>query len=320
MPCHQKGQVELESLILKRTDDLTKTKKELVDVNQELAENARLSGMAEIASGVLHNIANALNSAGTSIDVIGKIFREPTSARVIKKIVDLVDANSDNFGSFLTRDTRGQKLPSALETLSMILEKNRQVFFSEFDTFMQQMKHIEEIVNDQKNMGWAERSQEVVDVNLLIRNALQMTMRRLERMNIEVHTDFSPVPLTLLNPSDFLQVIANLIKNAHEAMQDNPPGRPRRLELRTALAMENQIRIEVADSGPGFGPDALSTIFDFGFTTKQNGHGFGLHYSNAIIKRMNGEISAKNRSTQEGAVFSILIPIVRETTQVPQEK
>jgi len=203
-----------------------------------------------------------------------------------------------------------------LETLSTIVQKNRDIFKSEFDTFFGQMKHIEEIVLDQKDMGWAQRSQEIVDVNLLIKNALQMNTHRLEHLGIETVTEFSPVPLTSLNPSDFLQVMANLIKNACEAIVEGPSDRSRRLEIRTFLVSQSRIRIEVGDSGPGFDPAHLAELFEYGFTTKNEGHGFGLHYSAAIINQMNGEISAHNGGPNMGAVFSIVIPIVRDEAQI----
>lgn len=312
---HQKRQAELEALVHKRIEALDQIKRELVLVNQELAENARLSGMAEIASGVLHNIANALNSAGTSVDIMGKLFREPTSTRVINRIVDLLRDHQDHLGHFLTHDERGRKLPNALVTLSDLLEKNRHVFRGEFDTFRQQMHHIEEIVRDQKDRGWAQRSQEIVDVNLLIKNALHMNARRLERLDVDVTMGLSPVPLTSLNPSDFLQVVGNLIKNACDAIEDTPANRARRLEIRTLLAPDGHIHLHVADSGPGIDEAHVAHLFQYGFTTKKEGHGFGLHYSARLVEQMNGIISVKNGAPDMGAIFTVSIPVVRDHSQ-----
>ncbi|MET3454630.1 MULTISPECIES: sensor histidine kinase [Pseudomonas] len=104
------------------------------------------------------------------------------------------------------------------------------------------------------------------------------------------------------------QVLINLLRNALDAMADQPI---KRLEVR--LEADEQLwRLSVSDSGTGIAEEHLAQVFDPFFTTKAvgDGLGLGLAVSFAIIHESGGRLSADNH--EHGAVFCVTLPIDQE--------
>ena len=109
-----------------------------------------------------------------------------------------------------------------------------------------------------------------------------------------------------------LQILVNLISNATHAMRACP-GRQHCLTLRIGLAedMEGWVRLQVHDTGVGIKPEHLTHIFSQGFTTKEDGHGLGLHSSAVAAKLMGGTLTAHSPGEDDGATFTLELPIER---------
>jgi two-component system C4-dicarboxylate transport sensor histidine kinase DctB len=104
------------------------------------------------------------------------------------------------------------------------------------------------------------------------------------------------------------QVLINLLRNALDAMVDQPL---KRLEVR--LEADEQLwRLTVSDSGTGIAEEHLAQVFDPFFTTKAvgDGLGLGLAVSFAIIHESGGRLTADNH--EHGAVFCVSLPIDQE--------
>ena len=103
-----------------------------------------------------------------------------------------------------------------------------------------------------------------------------------------------------------LQVLINLLSNAKHALLDSQ-REDRRIVVRSRLR-EGAIRIEVEDNGVGISPDNLERIFRFGFTTKDKGHGFGLHGSALAAKQLRGSLIVHSEGVGRGAMFALELP------------
>jgi signal transduction histidine kinase len=104
-----------------------------------------------------------------------------------------------------------------------------------------------------------------------------------------------------------LQIILNLISNAKYAVNDNPAGE-RRLVVRLERPADDRFRVQVSDNGMGIAPELLTKIFQHGFTTRKEGHGFGLHSCALAARALGGSLVAQSDGPGKGATFTLELP------------
>ena len=111
-----------------------------------------------------------------------------------------------------------------------------------------------------------------------------------------------------------LGIIVNLITNAKDAVVESSSTK-REVRVSTRLDGREMVVIEVSDSGVGIAPDDMVRIFSYGFTTKVDGHGFGLHRSALIAREMGGGVRVKSEGIGMGATFQLEVPLSGESSQ-----
>lgn len=297
----------LERQVEARTRELAAMNEEVLLVNRQLAESARLAGMAESATNLLHNVGNALNSALTSAELMIENIQDEAGARLLNRIETLVEKNQHDPDYFAANDM-GKRLPSALTEVSQILIDTRREAVHELQSFTRNIEFIGEILANQETFDQEHRPIEAVDINLLVEDALQMNGNLIRNGNIELIEDFETLPLVHLCKSDFLQIVSNLVKNACEAIAMNPADQEPRLTVRTTLQEQGWVALIIKDSGVGVEPEHLQKLFQYGFTTKPKGHGFGLHYCANVLKAMGGDIAVSSDGKGKGTTFTLLFP------------
>jgi signal transduction histidine kinase len=91
--------------------------------------------------------------------------------------------------------------------------------------------------------------------------------------------------------------------------------RPHQMTLRVNVTDQRKLRICVQDQGEGIAAENLTRIFSHGFTTRKDGHGFGLHSCVLAAKEMGGSLTAHSDGPGKGATFALELPIqVEEET------
>lgn len=302
---------ELKRAVDLSTAKLQEVEQELVEVNQELEYGARKAGLVRMASGILHNIANALNSIRISVLELQRIVSDPTAERVLKKIADLLSEREADLGAFVSSDPQGKKLFPGLHQMCHIMRRRDHEIESELERLRRQVSHVMDIIRDQQDAAHNRRARVPTDLNEAIQGVLGMNAPRLRDGEIETRLDLDEdLPSIPLYRSEFVQVINNLIKNACEAMQFTPLHRHRVITFRTRQVSESAVQIDIEDTGTGIDLEHMEQIFVFGFTTKKTGHGFGLHHSAAVVREHGGLIGGENGPDPEGgARFWIQLPI-----------
>jgi PAS domain S-box-containing protein len=286
------------------------TEQALEKANRELRAMSRKAGMAEIANNVLHNVGNALNSVNVSAGLIAGRIRD-SKTQGLAKAVQLINEHAMDLGDFLTRDERGKAFPGYLNKLVAALAEEKQSITDELGSLIKGIDHIKDIVATQQTYSGATSLVEPVQINDLMEDALRMNTASIAWHKITVLKDFADVPLLLLDKHLVLQILVNLIGNAKHAM-DGVSDRSHQITLRVNIAEppdEPRLTIRVEDNGEGIGPENLARLFAHGFTTRKNGHGFGLHSCALAAKEMFGTITAHSDGLGKGAAFTLSLPV-----------
>ena len=103
-----------------------------------------------------------------------------------------------------------------------------------------------------------------------------------------------------------LQILVNLITNARQAMKECPK---KILTLGIQATIGATARISIQDTGCGIAPENMTRVFAHGFTTKKNGHGFGLHSSALAAREMKGSLTVHSDGPGHGAIFTLELPL-----------
>jgi C4-dicarboxylate-specific signal transduction histidine kinase len=222
-----------------------------------------------------------------------------------------MNEHAADLGDFLSRDAKGRLLPGYLNQLVAALATERQSVVEELGSLTASVDHIKDIVATQQSYAGAASVVEAVQVRELLEDALRMNAGALEQHQVTVIREFADVPLLMLDKSRVLQILVNLIRNAEQAM-DGVTEHSHQMTLRMGVADPpdgRSLRIRVADEGQGIAPENLARLFVHGFTTRKNGHGFGLHSCALAAKEMGGTLTAQSDGLGKGAAFTLELPI-----------
>jgi signal transduction histidine kinase len=287
--------------------------RELKEAQAELVSTARQAGMAEIAINVLHNVGNVLNSVNVSANLVSSRVRA-SKAKGLSKAVQLLNEHAADLGDFLTRDEKGKLLPDYLNKVAAALAAEQQDIIEELEQLTKNVDHIKDIVTAQQSHAGASSVVETVQMQDLIEDALRMNTVSLSRHHIKVVKELADVPALRLDKARLLQILVNLIRNAKQAMS-GVVDRPHQMTLRVNVTDQRKLRICVQDQGEGIAAENLTRIFSHGFTTRKDGHGFGLHSCVLAAKEMGGSLTAHSDGPGKGATFALELPIqVEEET------
>jgi PAS domain S-box-containing protein len=277
----------------------------LSEMHRNLVEASRRAGMAEIATGVLHNVGNALNSVNVSASVVTERLHGLRVASMTRA-AELLEEHTANLGSFFATDPRGQQFPAYLKALASQFTKERESVLAEMDTLCQSVEHIKAVVSMQQRHARSADVAELLPVPELLDDALRLHALSFERAGIQVRREYAQVPPVWVDRHKLLQILVNLLGNARQALAAS--GRAdKQLTVRVALAGD-RLRIDVVDNGEGIAPEHLARLFTQGFTTKKDGHGFGLHISALAAEEMQGSLSCASAGRDQGATFTLELP------------
>jgi signal transduction histidine kinase len=294
--------LHLEELVEQRTLELKKTKDRLVDAS-------RKAGMAEVATGVLHNVGNILNS----VNVAGGLIKDMVSGLHIESLqraVTMMQEHAEDLGAFVTQDKKGMMLPKYLAGLADTLEHERSGVLGKVDDLTQKVDQIKVIVSLQQSYAGLGGATEKCVLKDIIEDAIQINMAALERHRTELRRDFHTTPELLIEKQKVIQILVNLLSNAKYAMK--PLAEDQRIiTVRTRVADENNVEIIVEDNGVGIPQENLTRIFQYGFTTRKEGHGFGLHSSANAATELGGTLQAHSDGAGAGAKFVLKIPVLQ---------
>jgi C4-dicarboxylate-specific signal transduction histidine kinase len=262
--------------------------------------------MAEVATGVLHNVGNVLNSLGVSATLVLAGLRDSRVGNV-QRLAKLLSEQGDRLGEFLKNDPRGREVRGYLTNLGENLCAENRALLADTQAIAVHVEHIGKIVAAQQSYARRGGVTEDIDVTELVDKAIALNFT--DSPEVTVTRDYQFAPRLTLDRHKLIQILGNVLSNARHALRDQPAGQ-QMLTVRIRSIMAESFAIDVEDSGIGIETAVLQRLFEFGFTTKKDGHGFGLHASANLAKELGGELSAHSNGPGRGARFSLRIPLL----------
>jgi signal transduction histidine kinase len=262
--------------------------------------------MAEVATGVLHNVGNVLNSVNVSASVLDDQLAN-SCLRDLRDVAALLQAHAADTAEFIARDPHGQPLPDLVIQLSEHLDAEHRNWRREVQSVASNIEHIKEIVAMQQSYARVAGMIERLAPRDLFEDAVHMNERALARHGIALERDYQPVPLVEVDKHKVLQILVNLVRNAKYAVEELPPA-DRRIRLQLVPLPSGRVQFVVSDNGVGIPPENLNRIFSLGFTTRPDGHGFGLHTGALAARELGGSLTVRSDGPGCGATFTLELP------------
>ncbi|GAA5520776.1 ATP-binding protein [Aliifodinibius salicampi] len=288
---------------------LNETVQELHATRDELVHKAHKAGMADLATGVLHNIGNILNSVNISTNQIKQTLTH-SSLSDFKKANELLDSHKDNLEEFIIEDPRGKKLLKYYQKLEEPLEAEHKKLKTHCKRLNQKIQLMIEVIDTQQDYARVGRLNEQVQLEQIVEDTLTLQAGSIDRHSLDIVKDFGETQPVIVQKSKLIHILINLFKNAKEAMADNL-SHDKEIIIRT-YQDEEHVYLSISDKGEGITSENRSKIFNHGFTTKTEGHGYGLHSCANYMSEMDGKIRVESEGIGKGATFILVFPRSKE--------
>jgi two-component system, NtrC family, sensor kinase len=309
----QQSKETLEQRVLARTVELEeqiqakeRAHAELAAMQQTLMDLSRRSGMAELATGVLHNVGNALNSVNVSATLVADRFRQSRLPN-LARLASLMREHKSDLPDFLSRDPSGSLIPHYIIEVCAHLHEEHNGLIDELESMTRSVEHVKDIVSLQQAYTRVGGVTETLSLATVVEESIRLMEGQLTRSRITLKKELTEIPPMPMDRHKILQILTNLLKNAEESIRQ--AGEKSGLILvRLLPSGPEKVLVQVLDNGVGIEAAELNQLFTFGYTTKHDGHGFGLHASAISAKQMGGMLSAQSPGRGQGATFTLELP------------
>ena len=278
---------------------------ELERVHKQLMSASRQAGMAEVATNVLHNVGNILNSVNISASLVIERVKQ-SKAPGVSKLAALLREKGAAVGEFIAQDERGKRIPEYLASLGEQLTNDQKMTLEELASLRDNMEHIKDTVAMQQSYAKLCGVTETVAVVDLVEDSLRLNAGAFVRHGVTLHREFSEVPAITVDKHKVLQILVNLVRNAKYACDES--GRADKLITLRIEKAPAGVRICVIDNGVGIPAENMPRLFTHGFTTRVDGHGFGLHSGALAAQELGGSLLVKSDGLGQGATFILELP------------
>jgi C4-dicarboxylate-specific signal transduction histidine kinase len=295
---------EFEALQLEVRDRLAA--EEALRQNQHAMNRlSREAGMAEVASGVIHNIGNTLTSISISSDLVATRLAN-ARRRPLETLGRLLDPASPHTDALFTAHPEGPELRALLAKITQTLATDLEETGRLVGILQAGNSHLKRIVATQQSLA---RNRHLLET-FMLRDALQEALllaRTLSRHHAPIDDCPANDTLVYADRSLVVHILLNLLINAHDAIGSHGPAKPR-ITLTIGEPQAGLLPITVTDNGEGICSERILSIFTYGFTTKAHGNGFGLHNSANAARMLGGDLFVTSPGPGCGASFTLRLP------------
>lgn len=304
----EKSQVLSQQLkaLRKEVQEREAAEQRLRENNREMMRLSREAGIAEVATGVLHNIGNALNSINVSTELLSSQVHEQyrVTATTLK---DFFTTPPENAAAVFSSHPVGPGVLNFAASLARLIVQQIEEASRELAALRTGVLHLKDIVSRQQSLAKTATLSESFDLNEALQDALLLSKADTSLVDLAVEHRTRGPAKAFADRSSVVQILINLITNARDAMEESGTSQ-KKLSICIEPANEGHVSVSVTDNGAGIASDQLVAIFSYGFTTKKRGHGFGLHNSANIARLMGGSLKVFSPGRGQGATFTLTLP------------
>lgn len=297
---HLEQPVYIEGSFIDITE-LAEARRKVEELNRDLLSAHRKAGMAEIAAGVLHNVGNAMNSVKVAMSTLEEklsVRRGNIVVRQMGEKLGTIEGANEEERQLL------DKLAALCARLANEMEQRGQGIWEEMEAANRGLEHVTEVVSRQQRHARLGGAREPTDLGTLVKDAVSLCITE---SDIDLEMALDADVFALLDKHLFLQIFNNLLRNAVHSVQAVSSREPR-ISV-TLVSAQGHATLTVTDNGVGISRENQDRLFDYGFTTKTSGHGFGLHSCAIALQEMGGEMRAHSDGPDCGAEFTLVLPL-----------
>lgn len=313
---HDEALVEKNEALANEVAEREEAQRQFEQAHKQMLSASRRAGMEEVATDVLHNVGNVLNSLNLTTEIINGKLKE-SKLQNLNEVCRMLEEHQDNLVAYLSTDQKGKRIPAYIQKVLPILNEEQEELIQRARDLEANVKHIKDVVRTQQSYAKAAGLKLETTLQKVVDNAIQINATSLKRHEITVKQSVNVTEPLVLDQQRLLQVLVNLITNAKHALSAKGNAH-KRIDINAYAYQGDRFYIEVRDNGIGIPPENITKIFRHGFTTRKSGHGFGLHGSALAVQEMGGTLTAHSDGPGQGATFTIDLPLqrVEETPHV----
>ncbi|AWN74852.1 ATP-binding protein [Legionella anisa] len=309
-PFHPKELITRIKLLLAHAID----NKLLQELNRKLVDSARLAGMSDVATSMLHNVGNILSSVNITTDLLLDRLSK-SEINNLTQLTDWLNAVIED-PKVLTDDKQKQAhLIDYFTELNNNLLQEQKKCVEDVKILNKYIQNIKDIVTLQQKEDRPLGVIQEVNIAEILDESLRISLH--DAIDIKIVKNYNDTLTAVLDKMKLEDILVTLMVNAKEALQERKPTE-KCLIIHAKNKVVNDkewLEIDIEDNGIGISPDILNKIFTFGFTTKSENCGFGLHFSALSTKEMGGKLSVTSPGENKGAIFSLKLPTIPPHTK-----
>lgn len=300
----------LKEELTQRMSELEAVVKKLKRAEAELEGKSHESEMAEIATGVLQNVANVLSSLNSSNTFI-KDTAKNSKLEGLLKANKILREHIDHIDQFIYENPKGKKLLEYYLKLEEPLKKERDDIVSQSERLDEKINIINDVITaQQSHAGISNQLTSELSLSGIVESTLSLHSELIDDYNLSIKQNLKATIPVIAQRSKLIHVLVNFIKNAGESMENNRDGN-KNLTIKS-WEDSHRVYLSITDNGAGIENKNLDKVFSHKYSTKKKGHGFGLHSSANYMKEVGGNIKVSSEGVGKGTTFTLIFPILRE--------
>ncbi len=288
-------------------DDITELQEKENLIREAMQEKAVEQSKFEMASGVLHDIGNAVVGFGSYINRV-KNHLNYSDHKNLLGLWGFLEKNKAHFEPGI-----GSAKTNAMMDMVAAIAKNQEKNATEANQIISEqmgiINHISEILAIQRQYIKGQSvERESINIRTVINDSIAMILPSLGKKGIEMELDIPlGIPQVKGDKTRLMQVVLNLIKNASESIES--AELPNKKITINALQFYDRVEIKLIDSGAGFDQLNAEKLFQRGFTSKESGSGIGLYNCRSIIESHQGTLELISDGIGKGATAILTFKI-----------
>ena len=302
---------------------LRETMRLLDEEKKKQVQQAYNAGIVEHAISVLHNIGNAITPLAVRLQKLHQNKVDSQFSSYLQQLCSLLEQHQSDLGDFFS-SSRGQQFLPFLKQLTQTSDQQKEDELKSMDVMAHQLDHITEIIALQQKYATQQSSTEELQISQVIDDAMEMMKPAFDKRNIIVLEEVQPeLPRIQNDPNKLVQIFMNLFKNSIESIDQclRAPveGYQGTVKVGVGTVGVDHLHIYVKDNGQGAEPESLKRAFEFGYSTKKRGSGFGLHDCANFIRFHKGTVELTSEGIGKGATITFTLPITKSKNEKDEQ-